>query len=85
MLNIVAASSFPVSVPARAVHALGDPAAAAPARRGELILQTRLGTSHEALKSRCSADFRSGETALHLQKTAPYLLVRGEMILPWLV
>ncbi|MEU5180695.1 FxSxx-COOH system tetratricopeptide repeat protein [Streptomyces longwoodensis] len=31
---------------ARAVHALGDPAAAALARRGALILDARLGTSH---------------------------------------
>ncbi|MFF9279004.1 FxSxx-COOH system tetratricopeptide repeat protein [Streptomyces griseosporeus] len=31
---------------ARAVHALGDPTAAALARRGALILSTRLGTSH---------------------------------------
>ncbi|MGV9887219.1 FxSxx-COOH system tetratricopeptide repeat protein [Streptomyces sp. NPDC003395] len=31
---------------ARAVHALGDPTAAALARRGALILKSRLGTSH---------------------------------------
>ncbi|MET9118230.1 hypothetical protein ABZX38_29055 [Streptomyces longwoodensis] len=46
---------------ARAVHALGDPAAAALARRGALILDTRLGTSHPKTQDAFALAERSQE------------------------